>query len=216
MERSCLAIVIPAYNEENTIKPVITKASKYGDVVVVDDASTDSTYSVAKESAKYVVRNHVNKGYDGALNAGFRLASEKNYEYVITCDADGQHDTKTIYQYLQILKDGADIVIGKRQKLARVAEKIFAFLSKLRYGIDDPLCGMKGYKLLIYKELGSFDSYSSIGTELLFYSLHNNYIVKQVSINVSERKDSPRFGNKLISNYKIIRSAIITIWKYFF
>ena len=47
MERSKLAIVIPAFNEASTIKDVILNAQTYGDVIVIDDASTDLTYDIS-------------------------------------------------------------------------------------------------------------------------------------------------------------------------
>ena len=70
----------------------------------------------------------------------------------------------------------------------------------------DPLCGMKGYSMNLYKDLGYFDSYGSIGKELAIFSVLKKYNYDQIEITVSNRKDSSRFGNILFSNYKILKA----------
>ena len=69
-----VAIVIPAFNEELTIIDVIQAVKMYGIVIVVDDASTDSTRILAIDAGATVISLDENKGYDGALNIGFAKA----------------------------------------------------------------------------------------------------------------------------------------------
>ncbi len=109
-----LAIIIPAYNEEGTISGVIKKAKKYGTVIVVNDASKDRTENVAKKSGAYVITHSKNKGLGGALRTGFQYAINKNFDAIITLDADGQHDPEDIPKFLDKLNESYEFVLGER------------------------------------------------------------------------------------------------------
>ena len=91
-------------------------------------------------------------------------------KYLITFDADGQHDHKDINKIITKLIQGYHIVVGKRERYARISERIYGFCTNLLYGFSDPLCGLKGYNLQVYKSLGYFDRKKSSGTELLIYA----------------------------------------------
>ena len=173
MVRHKVAIVIPAFNEEATIVSVIKKVKEYGVVIVVDDASTDKTKQELKKSDAIVITHQKNKGYDEALNSGFEKAEELGCEVVITFDADGQHDSKLLTMFTASINNGCKVVVGVRNKQQRVSEYIFAWFSAWKWGLSDPLCGMKAYHISVYKELGYFDSYKSIGTELIIYAANH-------------------------------------------
>ena len=70
MERSEIAIIIPAYNEALTIQNIIQDVEKYGDVLVVDDCSTDKTVEAVKESKATLLSHERNLGYEKALSTG--------------------------------------------------------------------------------------------------------------------------------------------------
>ena len=76
----------------------------------------------------------------------------KGFKYVITFDADDQHDPKIITNFLNSLKNGSKVVCGIRNRKQRFAENIFSLYTNFRWGIKDPLCGMKGYSINIYKD----------------------------------------------------------------
>lgn len=216
MVRLRLAVLIPALNEEGTIASTIKGALEHGDVFVVDDASTDSTVLVAKNSGATVIENNKNLGYDKSLDVGmaFIFNEHHNYTHILTMDADGQHKVEDIKGFKKAALGGADVVIGKRcQTLPRIAEKLFSLYFKLAYGISDPLCGMKLYNKRLYVELGHFDSYRSIGTELLTYALKNKYKAEEISISVNSRVGKPRFGSSMTANLKIMRSLFFCIFK---
>ncbi|MES2319251.1 MAG: glycosyltransferase family 2 protein [Pseudomonadota bacterium] len=213
MDRSRIAIVIPALNEAASIVPVIERARQFGLPIVVDDGSSDQTAVLARGAGAEVVSHVVNRGYDAALNSGFARAAELNMAYMITLDADGQHDPLLVQQFMQLLDGGAEIVVGARDKRARLAEHVFAFVARLLYGVRDPLCGMKAYRASLYRALGHFDSYGSIGTELTLFAAKNGFTMAQVDLPVRDRADAPRFGRTLAANMKIFRALALGMVK---
>lgn len=210
MERPELAIVIPAFNEQATIGRVVEQVSRYGLAIVIDDASTDATAERAASAGALVLSQIVNQGYDGALNRGFAKAAEIGAEYVITFDADGQHDAALLGRFVEALRGGAAVVLGIRPATARLAESIFARYAKLRFGIDDPLCGMKGYRMLAYRSVGHFDTYQSIGTELALRIVANGARFVQMPITVGKRFGTPRFGTSFRANIRIARAMLLS------
>jgi glycosyltransferase involved in cell wall biosynthesis len=116
-----LLIIIPAFNEEQTVGSVIESLPNklpginHIDTLVVDDGSTDKTRSIAKNKKVAVVSHIQNRGLGAALETGFEYARIKQYEYIITFDADGQHRAVYISRILKPLLEGrADVVIGSR------------------------------------------------------------------------------------------------------
>lgn len=206
MERSNVAILIPAFNECATISKVIKEALKYGEVIVVNDCSKDDTSKISLESGAVVLDHNFQKGYDQALNTGFNYACKEKYLALVTLDADGQHDPKLIPEFINGIAIGYDLVVGNRCKKARFAENIFSLYTKIFWNISDPLCGLKAYKIKSFKKLGHFDSYNSIGTELLLFALKSGLKVCETNISTKPRKGKPRFGSVINSNYKILRS----------
>jgi len=209
MGRSRIGIVIPALNEAATIESVVAKATQFGCPIVVDDGSDDDTAKLARDSGAEVVKHSTTCGYDRALNTGFSHAESLGYQYFITMDADGQHDPQIVNLFIEKLKEGSDLVIGIRDRKQRFAEHVFAWVTTSKWGIRDPLCGMKAYRVELYKELGCFDSYGSIGTELAIYAAKNNKKIEQLAIGTPPRKDQPRFGNRWVANKRIFRA----LWK---
>ena len=212
MVRSNLAIVIPACNEAITIGEIVRAVSPFGQAIVIDDCSHDKTATIADDNGAIVVSNPNNQGYDRSLNNGFITADEHGFEYIITFDADGQHPADYIPRFVELLDDGNDVVVGERQKKQRVSEYIFGWVMRLKYGVADPLCGMKAYRVKVFHRLGWFDSYGSIGTELVLYALKNRLRVVTVSIPSKERVDQPRLGN-FSGNIKIFRAMFLGFFR---
>ena len=211
MERYRIAIVIPALNEENTIAIVVSGAAEHGLPIVVDDASSDETGALAEEAGAIVVRISANVGYDEALNIGFSHAEKLGCEYVVTLDADGQHDPAILASFIHALDGGADVVVGIRNRFQRLTEYIFSWITSIKWGIQDPLCGIKAYKMEIYRELGHFDSYSSVGTELTIYAAKNHKKIEQIGIVTSDRIDVSRFS-KSSANKKILNAIWLCLF----
>ena len=212
MERHRIGIVIPALNEATTIGEVVLEVSQFGLPIVVDDGSSDETGTLANAAGASVVRHNINQGYDHALNSGFARASDLDCEFVVTMDADGQHNPIVLSSFIRALEAGADIVVGVRDRRQRLAEHIFALISSLRWGIHDPLCGMKAYRIEVYKTLGHFDSYDSIGTELIIFAAKSGKKIVQLPLKTRDRKDEPRFGKRYTANWRILRALWFGLW----
>lgn len=206
MERRRIGIVIPALNEAGTIGGVVLLASQHGIPIVVDDGSADDTGRQALINGAIVVRHDHNRGYDRALSSGFAKATELECEYVITIDADDQHDPRIIPTFIRELDSGADLVVGIRDRRQRIGEQLFAVVSSILWKIRDPLCGLKAYRTDMYRELGHFDSYESIGTELAIYIAKTGRRIAQLPVLTSARRDSSRFGTRVSANRRIIRA----------
>src|SRR5438309_3021621 len=115
--RRVLAI-IPAHNEEDSIAKVIDEvqlADPGIDILVVNDASTDGTSNAARKLGVRVADLPINLGIGGAVQTGFKIAKELEYEIVVQIDADGQHDPVGIKDVMEPLLAGeADLSIGSR------------------------------------------------------------------------------------------------------
>ena len=123
--RCLLLIGIPAHNEQNTIEEVVTRCRQFGEVLVVDDFSTDDTERLAKKSGAKVIRSDEKIGYDAALGLAFEHGKKLHYKFIITFDADGQMPAKDISAFYRTLLNGKDLVIGNRTYLPRFSELIF-------------------------------------------------------------------------------------------
>lgn len=111
-------VLIPAFNEEAAVRGVIeeVQAAMPGTpVLVVDDCSVDATRSQARTAGAKVLALPHHLGLGGCVQAGYRLAYELGYEYVIRVDGDGQHDPRDIPTILKALELGnCEMVIGSR------------------------------------------------------------------------------------------------------
>lgn len=118
LKSSNIIILMPAFNEENTIEKVIADIrhnTRDIDILVVDDGSKDKTSEKAKKTGAIVIRHIYNMGYGAALQTGFKYALKKNYDYAIQVDADGQHDPKSIHNLLSVVTNNeADVALGSR------------------------------------------------------------------------------------------------------
>lgn len=105
---------MPAYNEAETIGPIIDGTLQHvEEVVVVDDGSSDDTPEIARRHGATVIQHAINTGVGGAARTGYRYAFREGYDYVLQIDSDGQHDPEYIPRLLEAAED-ADVVIGSR------------------------------------------------------------------------------------------------------
>ncbi len=110
-------IVIAAFNEEKSISNVIVKLRKYNytNIVVVDDGSSDNTFKVISQLPVHALKMFLNRGQGAALKTGIDFALRQGAEYIVTFDADGQHQAEEIKDLLSVVsKPGIDVALGSR------------------------------------------------------------------------------------------------------
>ncbi len=111
-------VIMPAYNEAENLPRVIAELREVlreADILVVDDCSADETAAVAHRLGAKVVQLPCNLGYGGAVQTGFRYASERGYALGLLMDADGQHDPHSVPALLSVVQTGqADVALGSR------------------------------------------------------------------------------------------------------
>lgn len=112
------AALVPAYNAAPHVVGVLDALRRVIPplrIIVVDDGSTDDTFRAASAAGVNVIQHPVNMGKGAALSTGFRRAVKMGMEYVVTLDADGQHNPAEIPAFARrIAETGADIVVGNR------------------------------------------------------------------------------------------------------
>jgi glycosyltransferase involved in cell wall biosynthesis len=165
-----LSIVIPAYNEEHTIKQlchqiqnVLLELEESSEIIIVDDGSSDGTCSVLrklkdeiKELKVVILRS--NFGQTAALSAGFDNA---HGNVIITMDADLQNDPNDIPKLIEKIHEGYDVVSGWRKNrrdnwITRkvpsfLANKLISFITGVR--LHDYGCTIKAYRKEIVKDI---------------------------------------------------------------
>jgi len=166
---SKVSIVVPLYNEEESLRPLSTEITKVCtdnriefEVVFVDDGSTDNSLKMIREICrtdnryKYVSFQK-NYGKAAALQVGFAKVSGG---YVITMDADLQDDPREIPNLLRKINEGYDLVSGWKKVrhdpfIKRHSSKFFNFVTRLMSGIKlhDFNCGLKAYRRAVVRQI---------------------------------------------------------------
>lgn len=142
-------VVLPAYNEETRIQPVIEEIAQKGyNMVIVNDGSSDNTLEVIKESKrKYPDQIHIfslliNRGVGVATQTGFEAVLRFNPKYIVSMDSDGQHSADDLDNVIEPLVAGrAEAVIGVRPlkdmpRSRNYANAIMNLLTRIFYRVD--------------------------------------------------------------------------------
>ena len=146
--------VIPAYNEENHIGPVIEGVKPFVQtVLVVDDGSRDRTGEIARAAGAEVLTHNPNQGKGISLRDGLSWGVDHGFDAMIALDADGQHLPAELPRFVTALQGGADLVVGNRMDdvatmpwVRKATNRFMSWLvSRLaRTGIPDTQCGYRG------------------------------------------------------------------------
>ncbi len=211
-------VVIPAFNEETSVRKVVTAIrEKIGrDVLVVNDMSSDDTVREASEAGAIVLNLCCQLGAWGATQTGIRYALKKGYARCITCDADGQHDINAIPALLaESEASNSDIVIGSclaRGSVARhIAWKYFKLITGLP--VNDLTSGFRVYSHRAMQKVvlsrASMIDYQDISVLLLLKSQGMSF--KEVDVCMIAREDgkSRIFNSWLaVAKYMMLSSII--------
>jgi glycosyltransferase involved in cell wall biosynthesis len=160
MTKTTVSVIIPAYNETQTIGDVVGKIrSLYPDfeIIVINDGSTDDTGQVAKDSGAIVYSHPYNIGNGAAIKSGIRIASGN---ILVFMDGDGQHEAKDIANLVEHFP-GYDMVVGARPKGHQaswgraVGNRIFNWLASYvaKFSVQDLTSGFRAVKADIANNL---------------------------------------------------------------
>lgn len=109
-------VVVPAYNECQVIGKIVREVRcLFPYVVVINDGSSDETAETAAAEGAIVLNHPVNLGQGAALQTGITYALRNGANYLVTFDADGQHEITDVWAMLDLMRrDNLDVVLGSR------------------------------------------------------------------------------------------------------
>jgi dolichol-phosphate mannosyltransferase len=217
-----LSVVIPALNEEKTVSAVLTRVLEVfdrelidGEIVFLDDHSTDRTGSLADGIARSDSRVRVihrrsggDRGLGSSLREGFHNAKG---EYIVVLDCDFSHDPADIPRLLE-RKNEADIVVGSRFVKGGTADmplqrtllsRAYNLCAKALLGlaINDITTGYKLYKAKMLRALELKNNGFGLQVEIIFKAQLKGYTAKEVPIHYlrSDKKSTLSYRKEFVS-----------------
>jgi glycosyltransferase involved in cell wall biosynthesis len=207
-----LSVVIPCLNEEANIERCVTLAHEVlsaaaidGEVIVVDNASTDASAALARAAGARVI-HEPRRGYGSAYLAGFAAAQG---EYILMADADLTYDFREIPRFLQALEQGAELVMGDRMEnihpgampwLHRyVGNPILTRLLNLlfRTGVKDAHCGMRALRRDVLGRLDLRTTGMEFASEMVIRASKEKLRITEFAIEYH-----PRGGESKLSTFR--------------
>lgn len=220
-------IVLPAYNEAKIIRDVIkeVQTAGYRNIILVDDGSTDDTFTVARSIPGIIALRHkINRGKGAATKTGIEASKKLGCEIVITLDSDGQHNPEDIKRLIQPILDGKyDVSLGTRLKNPRgmpwykiLANHIGNAVTWYIYGlwVSDSQSGFRAYSRhaveLINTKTDRYEYDSEVIREIYLHRL--KYCEIPIEVRYTEysmgKIQKQGFWNGLKTLYKIIWNMI--------
>lgn len=218
---------MPAYNAEDTVGDVVSGVKEYlQDVVVVDDGSQDNTAEEAKKAGAIVIRQKENLGKGDALKTGFKYAIEKNYDAVITIDADSQHLPDEMPKFIEKYKEGGhQIIVGSRMHdkscmpayryRCNIVGVILISVAARQY-IADTQSGYRLYDVNMLKDINIKFPRFQTETEILIKAGKKGYKITSVPIKAlyNERTETKSHFKRVADTYNICILVLKScLWK---
>ena len=189
-----ITIVIPAYNEERSIIAVIRglKQQGFASLIVVDDGSSDRTSQLARQEGVILLRHILNRGLGGALGTGINAALRLGAEFIVTFDADGQHDPHDVGRLLDPIENGeADVVIGSRmldpvgmpypRRLANWTANLVTYLL-FRVWTTDSQSGLRAFSRQAAARMQLLTSGMEVSSEIVAETVKNRLQWQEVPV----------------------------------
>lgn len=199
MKKNQLLIIIPAYNEEESIekvvKNIVNNYPQY-DYVVINDGSKDRTSEICHQNAFNIIDLPENLGLTGAVQTGFKYALKYGYDKAVQFDGDGQHLPEFIEVLSDAIDEGNDCVIGSRfvtesrpKSLRMLGNTIISFLIKVMTGqtIGDPTSGMRMFNRKLIKEFALNINFTP-EPDTISYLIKRGLKVKEVQVRMQDRE----------------------------
>ncbi len=213
-------ILIPVYNHKKKIGAVLDGCLNYfapKDILVVDDGSTDGSALEAEKRGVNIITHTKNTGKGSALISGFAWGIKHDAQWILTMDADGQHNPDEIPFFLQeAKKDSYDMLIGnrdfsiksmplKRSLSNRITSKILSIL--LKQEISDSQNGFRMIKTDVIKKIDVESSDFILETEMIINASVAGFNIGFVPISTIYSGEKSH-----MSNFSTTIRFIKTIW----
>ncbi len=193
-------VVIPAFREAERVGGVVRAARAHVPrVLVVDDGSPDETAEAAAAAGAEVIRHPTNRGKGAALQTGFQWAREKGFEFVITMDADGQHDPADLPRFLEAYgRARAPVLIGNRMDDVRTmplprrwTNRFLSGLLSREMGqcVPDTQCGYRLYRCDVLPPEGTMSCRYDSESEILLQLAENGVPLASVPVRTIYRDE---------------------------
>ena len=221
-------LVVPAFNEEKTVSQIIEGIAQKGyNVILVNDGSKDKTLDFAIESKRkypdriFVVSHVINRGLGAALKTGMVVALNKGAKYIVTFDADGQHEIEDIPKVCKPLQDGeADVVIGARPFEDMPISKSFAnlimnALTLLFYGkkVKDSQSGLRAFTAHAADVINIVSRGYGVSSEFIKEISDKNLRLSEVTITTIYTPETQNKGTDAIVGFKILTKMVIDLFR---
>jgi len=216
-----VSLIVPAYNEELAIRPVIEEYYPYVDeLIVVDDGSSDKTYEIASQLSddKVKVYQHErNQGKVGALLTGVQRSSG---DILVFTDADCTYPARYIPFFIEELQKGADLVLGSRMieshnipLFNRLGNAIFSTLATYISGknILDGQTGMRAFKRSMFDSLHVQAKGLEFETKMTVRAAKLGYIIEEIPIEYRERVGTSKL-HPIRDGYRMLRALLSIAW----
>jgi len=209
-------VLIPAFNEASVVPEVINNVLKFcKNIIVIDDGSEDSTSELIRKTNVELIRHPVNLGQGAAIQTGMEIALAKKAEYLITFDADGQHQIEDALKMLEILiTNKYDIVLGNRFMnnmsnipfLKLLLLKMAVLFSNVFYGfkITDIHNGLRVFTAKTAKKIILTQNRMAHATEILQIIKLHNLKYAEVPNTILYTEYSRKKGQKLSNSISIL------------
>jgi glycosyltransferase involved in cell wall biosynthesis len=193
---SKICVIIPAYNSEETIGPVVSGALKHvSRVLMADDGSTDQTAQIVAEQGADVISIGNNRGKGNALKVLFQRTFDEGYDAVISMDADGQHDPEEIPRFIAAHENAPnDIIVGSRMrehdKIPRGRfnsmhiARFFISIAANQF-IEDTQCGYRLYPMTLIQKMKLTQDRYITESEILMKAGDMGAMITSVNIGAS-------------------------------
>lgn len=215
-------VVIPAYNENTVIRSVIEGLLPFNyQLIIIDDGSENPLFPVIENLPVIFLRHPVNLGQGAALQTGIEYALSKKADYIVTFDADGQHNPGDIDNLLQpLLTKNYDITIGsrfmsatksnmpqKRKFLLRFTRYInFLFTGLL---LTDAYNGMRAMSGKAAEAIDIQETGMAHSTEILSKIRNRNLRFLEIPVNINYSSYSLKKGLTIWSGFRIFFEILL-------
>jgi len=216
-------VVIPTYNESNSIADLVNQIKKQGlEAVVIDDGSLDNTSDIALSNGATVIRNNRNEGKGASLIRGFDHALTNAFDAIITMDGDGQHLPGEIPIFLKVAANSkSNVLIGNRMTSTKnmplirmVTNRIMSWFISLvaRQYIPDTQCGFRLIKKEVLEKLKLATRKYETESELLIKASRLGFKIDSLPIRTVYSVNEKSQINPLRDTFRFIRYIIKELW----